>query len=617
MEIPGFQIIEQLGEGPMSTVWKANQVSLNRIVAVKVLKQKFPGGSDGVHPVLKEARVVAALKHPNLIPLFDAGEIDGTFYFVMEYIAGKTVGQLIKEKGAVSRQSSLNAALLVADALEHAWKTASIVHRGINPDNIMIDAEGNVKLADLGSAKVADPANLAAMVKAGAVHGKLNYISPEQAKCSIRIDFRTDMYGLGATLYHMVTGVMPFKDLEPKEVLTRQLSGFLENPRDISANVSLGMDQLITRLMMKEYKARYASWADVQEDIRQAMAGRAHAPKAPDPATDGKPALVSTILEAKAPKSKKAAIDVSGAAAAAGGVPKIKKPPMTFTFTETMKVATHKKAPRPRLKIPWYVQVPAWTLMTVWWAFLAWSELTVLPPHPKKPDVQQPSPSQTAAPAQPAVPDQPFVPDQTQPPPPEAPAQQAPLPSQPPPEPAVPEYPDEEVMMTLRETVAGRLAAGEMDKAAAVVKEEFQNFHSKKYVADLKALSALLVDAGKVVECFFTDKIGQDIKINDKGQERKVAVRSVKNYVVTAEYEDDTGPTPVATPVIIPFVNLDPAMLARCIGQEDTAAKSIMNFVMCMKTQDYDSARKSAVRCGPLSDALTKAVDARFRDSGN
>jgi len=163
--------------------------------------------------------------------------------------------------------------------------------------------------------------------------------------------------------------------------------------------------------------------------------------------------------------------------------------------------------------------------------------------------------------------------------------------------------------------VAARLAAGEMDKAAAIVRQERKSPHSQDYVADLEGIAAILDDASRIVQFFFSDKIGQSITINDKGLDRKVTVRSVTGFAVMTEYEDNANPTPTVTSMAIPFVNLDPVLLARLTGQETTAGQSLLNYVLCMKTGDYAAARKSAARCGPLSDALTKMADARRRDS--
>lgn len=578
MNIPGFKILGQLGEGPLSTVWKAHQISLNRVVAIKVLKQTFVTKPGEVHPVLKEARAAAALKHPNIIPIFDAGEIDGTFYFVMEYIAGSTIGQLIEKKGVISQKSTLNAARQVVDALAHAWATAQIVHRGINPDNIMVSSDGTVKLADLGLAKLADPANLSARLKEGTVAGKLNYISPEQAKCSIRIDFRTDMYGLGATLYHMVCGQMPFKGLDPKEMLNQHLTGFLKNPRDISPSVSMGMAQFITKLMMKDYKARYADWGEVLTTINKTAAGKAKIVKPPEPAADGTEAPVSTVAAAVAPPPKKRS---------------------AFSSSLSFKEEPDPDAPPP-LEIPWIVQVHVWALLLAWWVFLAWFQLR-LPPLP-----DQPAPLPPRAAVQTPVSSTPPPSTPTQP--------RTPAPTQPPPSAAAPkpsviaataaEDAEKQTIAAFKNSVAGRVCAGDIDRALTMVDQELEYAQSKAFTADLKKLREILGEASTVLASALSKQVGQEAVITDRGQSRKVTIRGIAGTVVSADYTEAVGKGQVTKPVKFPVSKLDSASLVRGID-DDTPGKSLAKVALYMKSGGHEAARKSAANCGPLSDALT------------
>jgi len=580
MEIPGFQILDQLGEGPMSTVWKAHQISLNRIVAIKVLKQKFTVRPNEVHPVLKEARTAAALKHPNIIPIYDAGEIDGTFYFVMEFIAGSTLGQLIQKKGTISQKSTLNAALLVIEALDHAWKTANLVHRGLNPDNIMIDADGTVKVADLGLAKMSDPAHLSVQLREGTVKEKLNYTSPEQAKCSIRIDFRTDMYGLGATLYHMITGKMPFSEFGPKEVLNQQLTGFLKNPRDIVPATSIGMAHIISTLMMKDYKARYANWSDVVADIKKASSSKVKIVK--PPVEDGVEPPVSTILPAQEPEP-------------------VAAPKKRFTLSSAAADDEPDPDAPPPLRIPWYVQLPVWVLMLGWWSFLMWSQLRlpalVLPPEPvastttaerRTPSSSSPSPG---APRQPETPRaQPTGPTR------------APVPTA--------EDPEKQNLDSFKAGIAASVASGEIDRALAMIAQEEEYNHSKDFTADLKSMRDMLTDARRAIESALLKKLGQELTINDKGQSRRVTVRGMSGGVISADYAEKVGDTKVTKTLSIPVTKVDPAELIRTIGADNTPGKSLMKYSLCIKQGEFYAAKKAAANCPPLSEWLIKAADA-------
>ena len=576
INIAGFEILELLGEGPMSTVWKAHQVSLNRIVAIKVLKQKFTGKPNEVHPVLKEARAAAALKHPNIIPIYDAGELDGTFYFVMEFIAGSTIGKLIQE-GAISPKSTLNAALIVSEALDHAWKTATLTHRGINPDNIMLDADGTLKIADLGLPKMADPSNLGAQLRDGTVQGKLNYISPEQAKCSIRIDFRTDMYGLGATLYHMVTGKMPFGDLEPKDVLNQHLTGFLKNPRDVNRSVSLGLAQLISKLMMKDYKARYADWTEVVSQVKKTAASKVQVSKSPEPTADGAEQPVSTIAPAKTSPAAKA------------------KRKANFSFSAAVKDEPDPDAPPP-LEVPWYIQLPTWGIILASWVLLAWSQL------------QLPALGLLSTPPAVVAPPPASIQPATAPPPQAPPTERTPEPVAP-----VPTVEDTEKneRAAFNDRVVSLLHAGELHKALALVNQEKEYSHSSQFDAELGKLREILGEAGRVPESYVSKNIGKEIPVNDKGRVRRVTVKMLVGDTLTADYTEKIGEAKVVRSVTIPLSKLDPSELLRHVGDENTPGKRLMKYVLYVRKGDLDAARKAASDCGPLSDLLAKAGEAK------
>jgi len=238
IKIPGFEVLEQVGEGGMAVVWKAHQVSLDRTVAIKVLKSQFTTDPDDVRAFIDEAKSAAKIKHNNLIQVHDVAEHDGLYYFVMEYINGETVGQILEREGPLQQKRALSIVLRIAEALAAAWTQSHVIHRDIKPHNIMIDDDGTVKLADLGLAKIVDSAHLSSQLHAGVIEGTPNYISPEQARCSLHTDSRTDMYSLGATLYHMLTGEMPFAGRPPLSVLQAHIEERLPNPKDFAPSSS-------------------------------------------------------------------------------------------------------------------------------------------------------------------------------------------------------------------------------------------------------------------------------------------------------------------------------------------------------------------------------------------
>jgi eukaryotic-like serine/threonine-protein kinase len=272
MDIPGFEIVERIGAGGMAIVWKARQLSLDRIVALKVLRAECASDPDEVRDFVNEARAAAHLKHPNIIQVHDVAHHDGLYFIVMEFVAGATLSTLLERSGPIAPKRAIQIADSIAQALAYAWDSAGMIHRDIKPDNIMIDADGSVKLADLGLAR--RPIPCTAPGSAGPIEGTPNYMAPEQARGSARLDVRTDMYSLGASLYHLVTGRLPFDGLDPERAMQAQIEGVLPNPRELNPAVTHGLAALIRRLMMKNPDNRFPDWDAVRKQLRKAAAGR-------------------------------------------------------------------------------------------------------------------------------------------------------------------------------------------------------------------------------------------------------------------------------------------------------------------------------------------------------
>jgi len=248
-EIGGYRIIEKIGSGTMGTVYKAKQVSLDRVVAIKVLSPHLSRKRDYVEQFLREARAGARLNHPNVISGIDVGEQDGVRYFVMEYASGLTVGELLKRGGALDEARVVKIAIQIARALEHAHE-AGLVHRDVKPDNILITKNGTAKLCDLGLAKDRP--------EGGRALGTPHYISPEQAEGIREADIRSDLYSFGATLYHMLAGTTPFEG-KAKVVMVKHVSEYPRLLREIDPDISDAMQSIVKRLMEKQPEHRFQS----------------------------------------------------------------------------------------------------------------------------------------------------------------------------------------------------------------------------------------------------------------------------------------------------------------------------------------------------------------------
>jgi len=219
-QIPGYQLLSKLGSGSTAAVFKARQISLNRIVALKVMPQRLSRDPDYVKRFYKEGEIAAKLNHPNIVQAIDIGEASGYHYFVMEYVEGKTVHDELAGGKVYTEAEALAIIIQIAKALEYAH-AAGLIHRDVKPKNIMLMPDATAKLADMGLARAVDDA-AAAQAEAGTLFGTPYYISPEQILAR-DIDARCDIYALGATLYHMVTGQVPFIGDDPKSVMVKHL----------------------------------------------------------------------------------------------------------------------------------------------------------------------------------------------------------------------------------------------------------------------------------------------------------------------------------------------------------------------------------------------------------
>lgn len=273
-QIPGYQIIKQLGAGAMARVFLAKQISLDRMVAIKVLPQKFTNNPDFVARFYAEGKAAAKLNHPNIVQAFDVGKSGEFHYFVMEFVDGRTVFDDITEKGVYSEDDAVRIGIETARALDHAHKQG-FIHRDVKPKNIMMaDSDNRSKLADMGLARALSDVE-AAEAEAGKAYGTPYYISPEQIRGEVDVDARADIYSLGATMYHMVTGQVPFDGANPSTVMHKHLKNALIPPDHLNKELSSGISEVIEVCMAKDRTKRYASAADLLEDLQSIQRGEA------------------------------------------------------------------------------------------------------------------------------------------------------------------------------------------------------------------------------------------------------------------------------------------------------------------------------------------------------
>lgn len=271
-QIPGYKILGKIGAGAMAVVYKARQLSLNRIVAIKVLPKRFSENQEYVQRFYKEGEAAGKLNHPNIVQAIDVGEAGGYHYFVMEFVEGKTVAEDIAAGQVYSEADALDIIIQVAHALEHAH-ALGLIHRDVKPKNIMISNDGAVKLADMGLAREMTDIKLA-QTEAGKAYGTPYYIAPEQIRGKIDIDGRADIYGLGATFYHMVTGRVPFMADDSADVMRKHLRERLVPPDHINTSLSAGVSEVIEIMMAKRKEDRYKNVEELLMDLEALQNGQ-------------------------------------------------------------------------------------------------------------------------------------------------------------------------------------------------------------------------------------------------------------------------------------------------------------------------------------------------------
>jgi len=272
--LPNFEVLGLLGRGGMASVWKARQISLDRYVAVKILSSSFATDPEDVQRFRMEARAAAGLKHPGIVQVYDANFSNGVYYFVMELVDGYTMGDLLRRKGHVSEEDTLIVAESVAVAMDYAWSHYQVVHCDIKPDNIMVDADGTVKVTDLGLCRSLTLVKSEHKGSAEEILGTPAYMSPEQVYGSEKLDCRSDIYELGATMYHMVTGKMLFQGKTDDEMIHCQVdSSQAPDIREFVPQASGAFALLIEKMLAKDPSHRHRDWKLVLADLKRVSEG--------------------------------------------------------------------------------------------------------------------------------------------------------------------------------------------------------------------------------------------------------------------------------------------------------------------------------------------------------
>ena len=259
-----YEILEKIGNGGMSDVYKAKCHKLNRFVAVKVLKQEFGENENFVSKFKVEAQAAAGLMHPNIVNVYDVGNENGINYIVMELVEGITLKKYIEKKARLSVKEAISIAIQVSMGIEAAHNNR-IIHRDIKPQNIIISKDGKVKVTDFGIAKAATSNTITSNVM-----GSVHYTSPEQARGGFS-DEKSDIYSLGITLFEMLTGRVPFNGDTTVAIAIKHIQEPMPSPRDYVAEIPVSVEQIVYKCTQKSPDRRYQSMPEVVEDLKRSL----------------------------------------------------------------------------------------------------------------------------------------------------------------------------------------------------------------------------------------------------------------------------------------------------------------------------------------------------------
>src|SRR5215475_11530686 len=261
-KIGRYEIVGELGRGAMGVVYKALDPTIGRTVALKTMRLDVHGldAQEMVRRFQNEARAAGVLNHPNIVTIYDAGEEDGIFYIAMEFIVGTTLHELLAEKHVLSTDEVVQIARQICRGLDYAHSNG-IIHRDVKPANIMITANGTVKIMDFGIAKSGGQ-----VTNTGQVLGTPNYMSPEQVK-GRPLDGRSDLFSMGVILYEMLTGEKPFVGQNVTTIIYKIVNETPITPRDLDVTIHPGLSAIVARLLAKSPDERYQSGADLIHDL--------------------------------------------------------------------------------------------------------------------------------------------------------------------------------------------------------------------------------------------------------------------------------------------------------------------------------------------------------------
>ncbi|MFZ4395604.1 MAG: serine/threonine protein kinase [Kiritimatiellia bacterium] len=571
ISLPGFQVLDTLRQTSKTITVKAVQISLERTVALTFLRPELATNPNEVRRFLNIARVCAQLKADGLPQIYDINSQGDQPYLIVEHVEGLSVSEIVGQVGPLAIPLSVRITITIADALGHTWEQSRLVHRNLKPSEIRIDGRGTPKLTDFGRATIIQSdGRQADEEEAGIIIGTPNFLSPEQVQGLPNIDCRSDIYSLGATLYYMVTGHVPFPDCDPETVIQKQISAQISHPRTYRPDLSANISGLIARMMMKLPEDRYADWTEAMGDMNLALKNQ------PLRRRDVPPKGISTV----------ASVVASSAAPPAPELPQLRK--VTTSETEASADAdTQAQAPvRMRMAprsaaasaardaeitktdhgLPMLVRIAMWFLLVIWLVLLGNDRLNnplqLSIPSPLLPldnwfgtasNLPSPAPVAAASNTRPPVtppaitpPRPPVTPSAasgvgsppSSVPAPSGPAAVIPAPSPKPPEPEKTRLP-QIIPPDTAKRLADSLVRGDLAGMRAILAVNLPMDPAR--LAEFRRAASAIPDPLQLAEQTIEASKGQELSITYLGKDRKIIPRSVANGEIEADFTTADG----------------------------------------------------------------------------
>src|SRR2546421_5927632 len=262
--VGGYLLEEEIGRGSMGVIYRGKQIALGREVAIKVLPQKLAKDPSYVARFIREAQIIAGLNHPNIVHIYDAGQLHALLYFVMEFVQGPTLASLLSIDGTILQHMAAEYAAQIADALDAAYRERNVIHRDIKPENLMLNRWGKVKVLDFGLARAS---GLQTITAAKTLVGSIYYSSPEQI-WGQTLDNRSDIHALGVVLYELVTGHRPFNGRSISELTHSITTGELQPPSFYNPELSPQLEQIILTALARDRNERYKEASLMAQALR-------------------------------------------------------------------------------------------------------------------------------------------------------------------------------------------------------------------------------------------------------------------------------------------------------------------------------------------------------------